>query len=155
MKVFAHAFHRLAAPQKTKWIYSVFTLFWSECQEVYSEAHGGRPDFPAGTHPGVASTWRKRALKWHRYGGSLAISSPRISSFRVHFQDHFHHIVGVALREDAPRDGQTQQFVLGLIAEYHRPDLDRPYARVPVQLHGQRLPRKLRARNMLVDFMCL
>src|ERR1017187_3349541 len=45
----------------------------------------------------------------------------------VHFQNRLDYIIDVALRVDAPRNGQPQQLVAGLIAEHHRSDFHRAY----------------------------
>src|ERR1017187_4935586 len=64
----------------------------------------------------------------------------------VHFQNRFHHVIDVALRVHPPRNRQAQQLVPRRLAEHQAADLHAAYPRVPVQFHGQRLPRKLRRR---------
>jgi len=54
----------------------------------------------------------------------------------------------VALRVDAPWDGEAQQFVFCVPSKHHRADLHRTDACVAVDLDRQRLRRKLLLRNV-------
>ena len=50
----------------------------------------------------------------------------------VHFEDCFHNVIDVALRVDAPWDGEAQQFVFCVPSKHHRADLHRTDACVAV-----------------------
>src|SRR5215471_9128945 len=76
----------------------------------------------------------------------LEPANPRLPL--VHFQYRLYYVIDVALRVDPPRDGQAQQLVGSFLAEHHRPDLDRTYPRMPIQLYRQRLRGKLTPRNV-------
>ena len=60
------------------------------------------------------------------------LEAPNLMLARIHFENGFHYIIDMALRVDAARDGEAQQFMPRRFAEHHRANLYRPYARMPV-----------------------
>src|ERR1035438_235800 len=67
---------------------------------------------------------------------------------RVHFENRFDQVIDVALRVDAARDGQAQQFMASVLAEHHRAYFDATHACVAVELDRERLAGKFVFRNM-------
>ena len=69
---------------------------------------------------------------------------PRICSAAVpDFENDFDHIIDMALRVDAARNGQTDEVQLGIGAKHQRANFDRADSAFQVQLIGQRDAREL------------
>src|SRR5579864_2962394 len=66
----------------------------------------------------------------------------------VDFENSLHQVVHVALRVNAARNRETQEFVPGLLSKHNRSDLDRPHAGMTVQFDRQSLTGKLRTGDV-------